>query len=82
MILGTTNRTTLQATLSSASASLAPEAGTPDPHHPITCSSELRLEPDGTLTCEHTTAPAEDPRTRSCLNHSLALLLTELAQSL
>ena len=81
MILGTTNPVTLQATLSSASA-LAPDAGTLNPHHPITCSSELRLEPDGTLACEHATAPAGDPRTRSCLNHSLALLLVELAQSL
>ena len=71
----------LQATLSSSSAgdNAAPSV---QPHHPITCTSALRLEPDGSLVCEHAAAPAEDQRTRSCLNHSLALLLMELALDL
>lgn len=76
------NMMSLQATLSSASAPAGPDASAVLPHHPITCSSELRLEPDGTLACHHSTAPAGDGRTQSCLNHSLALLLIELAQSL
>jgi hypothetical protein len=75
---GTAN---LQATLSSSSA------GTPadeivGPHHPITCTTELRLEDDGTFACRHASAPSDDLRTRSCINHSVALLLIELAQEL
>jgi hypothetical protein len=81
-ILGTAKPTSLQAILSSASAPAIPDTGAALPHHPITCTSELRLEPDGTLACEHATASVGDARTRSCLNHSLALLLIELAQSL
>jgi len=71
---------TLQATLSSASAT-GDEAAV-QPHHPITCASSLRLEPDGSLLCDHAAAPADDGRTRSCLNHSLALLLMDLALEL
>jgi hypothetical protein len=71
----------LQATLSSSSAT-GDEAATVRPHHPITCTSDLRLEPDGSLVCDHAEAPADDQRTRSCLNHSLALLLMELALDL
>jgi hypothetical protein len=71
----------LQATLSSSTAcsSLA-EMGRP--HHPITCTSELRLETDGTFACEHTSAPSGDTRTQFCINHSVAMLLIELAQQL
>ena len=71
----------LQATLSSCSAT-GDEEATVRPHHPITCTSDLRLEPDGSLFCDHAEAPADDQRTRSCLNHSLALLLMELALDL
>jgi hypothetical protein len=70
----------LQATLSSASAGSSDE--TTQPHHPINCSAELRLEPDGTFSCDHASVPAGDQRTRSCVNHSLALLLIELAHEL
>jgi hypothetical protein len=80
-ILGQTRQVNLQATLSSCSAS-GDEAAVVRPHHPITCTSELRLEPDGSLLCDHAAAPADDQRTRACVNHSLALLLIELALNL
>ena len=75
---GTVN---LQATLSSSTAG-APLAELAQPHHPITCTSELRLEEDGTFACEHAEAPHGDVRTQSCINHSVAMLLIELAQLL
>ncbi len=81
VIFGRVQQTNLQATLSSSSAT-ADEAAAIQPHHPITCSTELRLEPDGSLLCDHAEAPADDKRTRACLNHSLALLLMELALNL
>lgn len=49
------------------------------PHHPITCTTKLRLEDDGSLACEHTSVPPADKRTQACLNHSIAILLMELA---
>jgi len=82
IIYGRTNLMNLQATLSSSSAAHNEREPGAQPHHPITCSSQLRLEPDGTFTCDHAAVPGDDPRTRSCLNHSLALLLIELAQEL
>ena len=80
VIFGRTRDMNLQATLSSSSVTDAP--ATVQPHHPITCASTLRLEHDGSLACEHAEAPGDDPRTRFCLNHSLALLLMELALDL
>jgi hypothetical protein len=82
IIFGRANTVNLQATLSTATGTGGPPAPAVDPHHPITCTSELRLEPDGTFACEHSKAPSGDPRTQFCLNHSLALLLIELAQGL
>jgi hypothetical protein len=76
--MGTAN---LQATLSSCSAG-TPADEVVSPHHPITCTTELRLEDDGTFACRHAAAPSGDLRTRSCINHSVALLLIELAQEL
>jgi hypothetical protein len=80
VIFGRKQDMNLQATLSSSSATDGPV--TVEPHHPITCTSDLRLEHDGSLACEHAAAPSDDPRTRFCLNHSLALLLMELALEL
>ncbi len=71
----------LQATLSSSSAG-TPAAEPIRPHHPITCPTDLRLESDGSFACEHTSAPSGDTRTRYCINHSVAVLLIELAQQL
>jgi hypothetical protein len=73
---------TLQTTLSSASAGSSDGATVVRPHHPINCSTELRLEPDGTFSCNHASVPGGDERTRFCVNHSLALLLIELAHEL
>lgn len=67
----------LQATLSASSA--CGGGSEIRPHHPITCSTELAYHDDGTLACEHAAAPPDDPRTRYCIDHSLALLLIELA---
>jgi hypothetical protein len=71
----------LQATLSLSSAT-GPDEPPIKPHHPITCSSALRYEEDGTFSCGHTSVPPGDPRTQSCLDHTMALLLLELSQNL
>jgi hypothetical protein len=71
----------LQATLSASSATGT--VVTPvDPHHPITCGSELRLADDGTFSCRHSEVPAGDTRTQLCIDHSVALLLIELSHEL
>lgn len=66
----------LQATLS---ASTATAANVVEPHHPITCTSQLALYEDGRFVCEHAEAPPGDFRTQDCLNHTVALLLIEVA---
>ncbi|MGH9039202.1 MAG: hypothetical protein ACRDZ3_03130 [Acidimicrobiia bacterium] len=71
----------LQATLSASSAT-GPWETFVAPHHPITCSGELRYEPDGCLRCDHAMAPPGDVRTQFCLDHSVALLLIELSTDL
>jgi hypothetical protein len=71
----------LQATLSLSSAA-GPEEPIVKPHHPITCSSPLRFEEDGTFACGHAEVPPGDVRTQSCLDHTVALLLLELCQNL
>ncbi len=70
----------LQSTMSSSS--VVEQAEPVRPHHPITCQTELRLEEDGTFGCEHTTVPPGDVRTQLCLDHTVALLLIELSQTL
>ena len=80
VIFGRKQELNLQATLSSSSVTDAEPVVRP--HHPITCASDLRLEDDGSLACEHAEAPGDDARTRFCVNHSLALLLMELAMDL
>ena len=72
--------TPLQASL--AAASSGTDADRPSPHHPITCDGELRYFEDGTFACPHTAVPPEDVRTKFCLDHSIALLLVELAREL
>ncbi len=69
----------LQATLSSSSSGTG-EGLTP--HHPITCNGGLRLETDGRLCCDHSTAPPGDVRTQFCIDHSISLLLMELSANL
>lgn len=67
----------LQATLSVSSAGAPAEPVVP--HHPITCTSTLELHEDGRLACEHAEVPADDQRTRHCLQHSVAILIIECA---
>ena len=69
----------LQATLSSSSSGTG-EVLTP--HHPITCNGDLRLEANGSLSCNHSVAPAGDIRTQFCIDHSISLLLMELSAEL
>ena len=71
----------LQATLSLSSAT-GPDEEPVRPHHPITCSSPLRFEDDGSFACSHASVPPGDGRTQSCLDHPVALLLLELVQDL
>ncbi len=71
----------LQATLSASSA-MSPPEGISIPHHPITCTSPLHYEDDGTFGCEHATVPPGDVRTQFCIDHSIALLLIELCRAL
>jgi hypothetical protein len=52
------------------------------PHHPITCLGDLRLENDGSLRCNHSSAPPDDVRTQFCIDHSISLLLMELSSAL
>ena len=76
MILNTTAGINLQATLSASSSGLdSPVSGK---HHPITCTDELELDEDG-LRCPHTSVPGDDARTQGCVDHSVAILLIELA---
>lgn len=72
-VLGHVN---LQSALSFSSAAHAEDLV--KPHHPITCRTNLRLEPDGALCCDHAAAPPDDHRTQHCIDHSIALLLVEL----
>lgn len=71
---GTVN---LQATLSASSACTPEEPIMP--HHPITCTGPLRFNEDGTLECEHARTEPGDERTAHCIDHSIALLLIEIA---
>ena len=61
----------------SASSAFVEDAGV-RPHHPVTCSDNLRYDHDGVLMCDHAAAPADDLRTRFCLHYSVSLLLLEL----
>lgn len=78
--LGSEVSVSLQSTLSTSS--VVEQAEPTRPHHPITCATKLRLEEDGTFSCEHATVPPGDVRTQLCLDHTVALLLIELSQSL
>jgi hypothetical protein len=80
-IMGGNALVNLQATISAATA------GQPDyeavlPHHPITCTAGLFFDEEGELYCDHAKAPKGDKRTQSGLNHSMAILLLELASQL
>lgn len=78
MYLSNTNGgVNLQATLSASSSSAHSEVA--GKHHPITCTAaELEFDEDG-LRCPHASAPAGDQRTQDCVDHSVAILLIEMA---
>jgi hypothetical protein len=65
----------LQATLSAGSAT----HGQYFPHHPITCHTELKFNEDNSFECEHMKVAPDDPRTRDCVNGSIAFLIMEEA---
>lgn len=67
----------LQATLAASSPTAELTTG---PHHPINCGDSLLwLMEDGSFGCDHGAVPAGDPRTQYCIDHSIAILLIELA---
>lgn len=68
----------LQATLSASSAGT--ESADVRPHHPITCTEELALDIGaGEFRCPHCAVKVDEERTVYCVQHSIALLLIELA---
>lgn len=71
----------LQATISAATAGQT-EFETVLPHHPITCTAGLFFDEEGELYCDHAKAPRGNKRTQASLNHSMAVLLVELASNL
>lgn len=71
----------LQATIASATSTVGWEIVTP--HHPIVCNAgELFYDEDGVLSCEHVKPEKGDGRTQQAVNHSVAMLLFELASKL
>jgi len=51
----------------------------PAPHHPISCrTGMLWLDDAGRFGCEHGHVPADDRRTRGCIDQSISILLIEL----
>lgn len=70
----------LQATISSATASHNGEMVLP--HHPITCSAGLYFDEEGVMSCDHAKTEKGEYRTQAACNHSLAILLIELASKL
>lgn len=78
-ILNSKGGANLQATLSSASAATYQGDDNVLPHHPITCTSKLYYHEDGSMECEHSLAPPNNPRTQAILHHSLSCLIIELA---
>lgn len=67
----------LQATLSAASVTSEQHY----PHHPITCTGDLYYCEDGSFGCDHAEVGPEDERTVYCIQHSIALLLIEIASN-
>lgn len=75
LLMGVSGTVSLQATLSASSSGMSDML-----HHPIACANSwLKYHEDGSLECEHHKAPADDLRTRACVDHTIALLLMEEA---
>lgn len=71
----------LQATISAATSGTEGQV-TVLPHHPLTCTAGLFFDEEGELYCDHAKAPHGDKRTQAGLNHSVAILILELASKL
>lgn len=80
-IMGGNALVNLQATISAATAGQS-EHETVLPHHPITCTQGLFFDEEGELYCDHAKAPKGNKRTQASLNHSMAILIVELASKL
>lgn len=66
----------LQSTVSSATADGSLAGTINGPHHPITCGvGELYYDEDGTMRCDHSSAPPDNPRNQAILDASMAILL-------
>ena len=51
------------------------------PHHPLSCvGARLALHEDGTLACDHAITWPHDARTKRAVDHSIAILIIELAR--
>lgn len=69
----------LQATIAQSTAMTSFDPELKGIHHPITCGSgDIRLEEDGSMTCEHAVAGPDCNRTQDCINSTIAVLLFEL----
>lgn len=80
-IMGGNAHVNLQATISAATSGTEGQV-TVLPHHPISCTEGLYFDHEGELYCDHSKAPLGDKRTQAALNHSMAILLVELASKL
>lgn len=80
-IMGGNALVNLQATISAATAGNS-EQEMVLPHHPITCTQGLYYDEEGELSCDHAKSPKGNKRTQASLNHSMAILLVELASKL
>lgn len=72
----------LQSVLSQGSADLSLVGKLIGTHHPITCNSVIGLEEDGTMTCDHSSAPPDNPRNQAIIDATIAILIIEMAGSL
>lgn len=80
-IMGGNALVNLQATVSAATAGQS-DYESVLPHHPITCTAGLFFDEEGELYCDHAKAPKGNKRTQASLNHSMAILIVELASQL
>lgn len=80
-IMGGNAHVSLQATISAATSGTEGQV-TVLPHHPITCTQGLYFDEEGELYCDHAKSGKGDKRTQAALNHSMAILLIELASKL
>lgn len=80
--MGTNATVNLQATLSATTAGTGEGQVLILPHHPLVCGAGIYFDEEGDFSCDHAKAPHKDRRTQAALNHSLAILIVELASKL